>query len=99
MLDFLGVHFASVPPSRILRLRSRIMAPRPPFSSFLCLLYALVFLPAVLSAPTKASQANPAPTPTILGPQPPHFVAYTDQSQFGIPSAADLKASGVTYRV
>ncbi|KIJ29237.1 glycoside hydrolase family 18 protein, partial [Sphaerobolus stellatus SS14] len=52
--------------------------------SLVCILYALVCLPAVFSAPTIAPRA------TILGPQPPHFVAYTDESAFGIPAASDL---------
>ncbi|KAF8521408.1 glycoside hydrolase family 18 protein [Hysterangium stoloniferum] len=49
----------------------------------------LICIPAIFAVPTKTKSATPSPT--ILGPQPPHFVAYTDESEFGIPKASDLK--------
>jgi len=55
------------------------------------LLCQLVCLPFISAAPTKTKTTSASPSPTILGPQPPHFVAYSDESQFGIPKASDLQ--------
>ncbi|KAF8576290.1 glycoside hydrolase family 18 protein [Ramaria rubella] len=64
---------------------------RTGIAALVSVLYALIFLSVVSAVPVKPTAAKPTPTPKILGPQPPHFVAYSDESQFGIPQASDLE--------
>ncbi|KAF8519829.1 glycoside hydrolase family 18 protein [Gautieria morchelliformis] len=66
------------------------MPSASPKAWLLHVLSALACLLSVVSAVPVARSTTSKP-PAILGPQPPHFVAYTDESQFGIPSASDLK--------
>ena len=51
-------------------------------------LCAIISLSAAAPLEPTTQAAN---KPVILGPQPPHFVAYSDKSLFGIPGSSDLE--------
>lgn len=70
------------------------MAHTSPLSWLVYILASLIYLSSVSAVPVVTSTAK---KPVILGPKPPHFVAYSDESQFGIPSSSDLGVKPSLY--